>query len=114
MSKAPELKKGKIAKGLVFPKDKGGVRAVYKVKITKTGKVRFHFKIKSSYFLSSALQVRLYDAKGRLLTNGKYKKDMIYWYESEKTKVNLKEGTYYLGIYKFNSDGSGFYSIQWK
>lgn len=114
MSKAPELKKGKTAQGLVFPKKKDGVKAVYKINIPKTGKVTFQFKLNSSYYLSPALQIRLYDAKGRMLTDGKYKKDMIYWYESGKSKVNLKAGTYYLGIYKFNSDGSGSYSIKWK
>ncbi len=114
MSQAPELKRGKTAKGLVFINEKDGVKAVYKVKVSKSGKVAFHFKLNASYFLDQSLQVRLYDHKGRLLTDGKYKKDMIYWYASGKSKVNLKAGTYYLGIYKFNAEGSGFYQIQWK
>lgn len=114
MSKASELKRGKTAKGLVFPNDKEGVRAVYKMKVSKNGKVTLHLKVNSSYALADSLQIRLYDAKGRMLTDGKYKKDMVYWYNSGKSKVNLKAGTYYLGIYKFISNGSGFYSIRWK
>lgn len=114
MSKAPELKRGKTAKGLVFSNDKEGVKAVYKIDIPTTRKVTFQFQLNSTYSPLSTLEIRLYDAKGRMLTEGKYKKDMVYWYVSGKHKVKLKAGTYYFGIYKSNSDGSGSYSIQWK
>lgn len=114
-SKAPELKRGKTAKGLVFSNEKSGIRAIYKIKVPETKKITFHFKVNTSYKSGfDSVDIRLFDAKGRLLTDGKYKKNQIYSYGTGKSKVNLKAGTYYIGIAKLYSDGSSYYSVKWK
>ncbi|MCI9596858.1 MAG: hypothetical protein HFE75_06080 [Firmicutes bacterium] len=106
--KAVSVKKNKTVQGYILPGKKTG--DWYKVKVTKTRKVKFFV----SNRFSDQCYFDIYNKKGKKLKT-KQKISKTDGSVRSKTKyVRLTKGTYYIKVYNKTKGDSGAYELKWK
>lgn len=106
--KAVSVKKNKTVKGYILPGKK--TSDWYKVKVTKTRKVKFFVRNR----FSDQCYFDIYNKKGKKLKT-KQKISKTDGGVRSKTKyVRLTKGTYYVKVYNKTKGDSGYYDLKWK
>lgn len=106
--KAVSVKKNKTVKGYILPGKKTG--DWYKVKVTKTRKVKFFVRNR----FSDQCYFDIYNKKGKKLkTTQKISKD-DGGVRSKTKYARLTKGTYYVKVYNKTKGDSGYYDLKWK
>lgn len=108
--KATQIKKGKTVKGIITLSEKTSKADWYKIKLTKSAKIKLLLSAQCSGYSSLKVQFIPASSKTRMLS------DTVYIGTGSKTAstTKMKKGTYYLKVTKRNATDSGSYSIKYK
>ena len=111
-SKAVTIKKNKTIKGTQIANGKKTGNDWYKIKLTSAKKITFTIGGKTTGYGDIKIKVVPASSKVRLYSN------TMSVPETGNAKYTTigkwPKGTYYIQVYKYNKNSSGYYSIKWK
>lgn len=106
--KAVSVKRNKTVKGYILPGKKTG--DWYKVKVTKTRKVKFFVRNR----FSDQCYFDIYNKRGKKLKTTQKISKSDGGVRSKTKYTRLTKGTYYIKVYNKTKGDSGYYELKWK
>lgn len=109
-SKAVTIKKNKTIKGTMIANGKKSGYDYYKIKLTSSKKVTFTINGRASGI--GDIKIQVIPASSRVKLYGNTMNVPEYGSAKYTTTMKLPKGTYYLKVYKYDKNSSGYYSIK--